>query len=276
MNHEYLPTLNGVFAVRKPPGISSAAAVSQVKNHIINSSCLKDKQRSLLFKKLKVGHGGTLDPMASGVLVIGLGEGCKKLAAYLSGSKIYKATAIFGLHYDTLDITGKLLFTDSKIKLDCDSLVAACGKWTGNIMQRPPAFSAIHIKGERAYNIARELSKELCTNRNESTSESLELIEIPARPVFVQEIKILNTEENIAEFEMHVGGGVYVRSLIRDIAADIGTVGVMSNLTRTCQGIFRLESDLVIQIDECKNIEIVKSVMENAEKTLKRLGNLQT
>ena len=159
---QMLSGLNGVFAVNKPAGISSAAAVSKIKHYILSNFKLGTKERSKLFKKLKVGHGGTLDPLASGVLVIGVGEGCRRLADFLKGPKSYRATAKFGVHYDTLDITGKLLFTDKNPPtLSNQNLEEACKKWVGEILQKPPAFSALKINGERAYKISRQKSSEV-------------------------------------------------------------------------------------------------------------------
>ena len=115
---EKLLSLNGVFAVLKPAGETSAKTVDRVKSALIRSALPKATATQVpsrnFPRQIKVGHGGTLDPMATGVLVIGPNGGCKELTKYLSGSKSYVAEARFGEHFDTLDCTGKLLQTDAK------------------------------------------------------------------------------------------------------------------------------------------------------------------
>lgn len=231
-----LAALNGVFAVRKPAGPSSAQLVEQVKTALLRRFAGKRdfKQAS---RKLKVGHGGTLDPMASGVLVVGVNAGCRRLGEFLAGSKTYVAEALFGTHYDTLDTTGTLLRTDGTLTaIDSDKLDAACRKWTGKVMQRPPAFSAIRINGKRAYELAREASSKRPREENDDKGE--EEMEMRERPVTVYSITVLSIEFPRVRFEMDVSGGTYVRSLIRDIAAEMGTVAAMAALERTKQGSF--------------------------------------
>ena len=260
-----LSGLNGVFAVNKPAGISSAAVVSRVKHYIMSNFKLVVKERSKLFKRLKVGHGGTLDPLASGVLVIGMGDGCKQLANFLKGPKSYRATAKFGLHYDTLDITGNLLFTDKNPPaLSNQKLEEACKKWVGEILQKPPAYSALKINGKRAYEISRKKTRKATEDMEDNNIPPTELepIDMPARPVKVYSIEVEKIEDDMVVFKMDVGGGVYVRSLIRDIAKELGTVAVMTDLTRTRQGTFSLPKAL--EIEDCNDLGKVRTVLEGS------------
>ena len=217
-----------------------------------------------MFRKFKVGHGGTLDPLASGVLVIGLGEGCRRLTDFLKGSKSYRATAKFGLHYDTLDITGKLLFTDKNPPLlTRQALEEACSKWVGDILQKPPAYSALKINGKRAYEISRQRSIEANEEgENDAPGSNMEPIDMPARPIKVYGIKVEEVSGDVVVFRMDVGGGAYVRSLIRDIAKELGTVAVMTDLTRTKQGAFSLSE--VLEIEDCNDLETVKLALKKS------------
>ncbi len=205
-------------------------------------------------KKLKVGHGGTLDPMASGVLVIGLGTGCKALSTFLSGSKSYTATAKFGKSFDTLDSTGVLVEEkDLPSDLTMESYQKLLDqRFTGDIMQRPPAFSAVHVNGVRAYDLARK--------RQEDADGSAP-IELPERKIRIESIHV--TEWNLPDYKIEVvcGGGTYIRSLIADSAIAAGTVAAMYGLERTKQGPFDLAS--CIQVDECSDLDRITSVLQH-------------
>lgn len=271
--------LNGVFAVLKPAGETSAKTVDRVKTTLIRST-LTSKSPSNnpnYFKKLsrqiKVGHGGTLDPMATGVLVIGLNGGCKELSKYLSGSKSYVAEAKFGEHFDTLDCTGKMLQRDEKWMDAVDGFDiegTILNKFIGDaVMQIPPAFSAIHVNGKRAYDLARsESEKSVSTLTQESSSipQKEASFEIPARPVSIQNITY--TPLTLPSFQLSVtcGGGCYIRSIIRDIAGEIGTLAVMTKLERCKQGIFELEM--------CLKDENEWGDLEKVEEAIKRSKSL--
>lgn len=288
--------LNGVFSVFKPAGESSAKTVDRVKTGLIRAA-LGGKAGNHEFKRLsrqvKVGHGGTLDPMATGVLVIGLNGGCKDLSKYLSGSKSYVAEARFGEHYDTLDCTGKLLQTDEKWTEVVGKVPGIIDKFVGEaVMQVPPAFSAIHVNGKRAYELARQestaakdekeaeesVTTETTVETNEesiSTVESPQVVkpqkeasfEIPARPVPIH--SIIYTPTTLPRFNLTVscGGGCYIRSIIRDIAAEVGTLATMTKLERTKQGIFTLEMCLSGQ-EEWGNLDKVEEAISKAKSLL--------
>lgn len=267
--------LNGVFAVFKPAGETSARTIDRVKNSLIRlalgPSASSNKQLFKRFsRQIKVGHGGTLDPMATGVLVVGLNSGCKELGKYLTGSKSYVAEARFGEHYDTLDRTGKLLQSDEGWEEGVERVEEIISKFIGEaVMQVPPAFSAIHVNGKRAYEIARKESEstdasELSSADADAASEPANnadqqiiiqapsdssailpkkeaSFDIPPRPVAIYSITY--TPLTLPAFRLSVscGGGCYIRSLIRDIAAEVGTLAHMTELERVKQGIFTME-----------------------------------
>lgn len=266
MSITFFSSLDGVFGVWKPSGPSSAKIVETIK-HEICSSIRDPKEKRHIFKSLKVGHGGTLDPLAEGVLVIGIGKGCKKLGGYLHGSKKYIATAVFGKHYDTLDISGKLLFEDSSIKpVIFEQLESICSKWIGEITQIPPAFSAVHINGRRAYEIARELR-----NSTSSLSNS-DKLSLSPRKVVVHSIQILDINFPEVTFEFHVGGGTYIRSLIHDIARELETYASLKSLIRVKQGIFESrsckDSELVLSPSDCRDLNQLSKILKTTKELI--------
>lgn len=209
---------SGLCAVHKPKGCTSANVVSRVKYMFDPKG-----------KRIKVGHGGTLDPMAEGVLILGIGEGTKQLSKYLSGSKGYAAVGLMGKAYDTLDITGKELETADFGHVTAEMLENALSKFRGDILQMPPMYSALKSKGRRLYDLAREGVE----------------VEREARPVSVYDLALVRNRE-LPEFSLQIecSGGFYVRSLIADVCAEVGTVGCMSELVRTKQAMFTLSDCL--------------------------------
>jgi tRNA pseudouridine55 synthase len=288
-----LMAMNGVFAVFKPAGETSARTIDKLKTTIIRQALGPAASNNQIFKRLsrqiKVGHGGTLDPMATGVLVIGLNAGCKELGKYLTGSKSYVAEARFGEHYDTLDRTGKLLQSDEGWMEAVKEVTEIIPKFVGEaVMQVPPAFSAIHVNGKRAYEIARKESEIESGASTEITSETIESksgsvdssdipdssdskvvqpqkeasFDIPPRPVAIHSITY--TPLSLPTFRLSVscGGGCYIRSLIRDIAAEVGTLAHMTELERVKQGIFTTDMCLREWDDLDKIEEAIKKAKE--------------
>lgn len=227
----------------------------------------------MIERKFKVGHGGTLDPLASGVLVIGVGRGCKALTGYLSGSKAYEATAQFGTAFDTLDCTGQIVKTaeipEGLTEESFNALLQE--KFTGEIMQRPPAFSAIRVNGQRAYDLARKHQESNNQDKTDENKDTVPLEDTPAppttgypvleaRPVKIEGIRLLSW--TLPEFRMEVecGGGTYIRSIIADAAEAVGCVAAMYGLVRTKQGPFALESCL--DIESCADLDSLAAVMQ--------------
>lgn len=188
--------------------------------------------------------------MASGVLVIGLGGGCKELTSFLTGSKGYLATGQFGKAFDTLDCTGTV--TEEQADLP-ESLTEASfnqllqERFVGDIMQRPPAFSALRVNGERAYDLARQQVA----------------VELPERPVHIDSIRLLAWSLPKFEMEVFCGGGTYIRSLIDDSARAAGTLAAMYGLERTKQGPFTIEDCL--QVADCADLELVTQALTRSK-----------
>ena len=170
-----------------------------------------------LFQADKAGHAGTLDPLASGMLPIALGEATKTVPYVQDGAKIYRFTVAWGEERSTDDLEGPVTKTSDKRPSEAD-VRAIMPKYTGVIMQTPPQFSAIKIGGERAYDLAREG----------------EVVEIPAREVEIGRFDLVETTaDGKTVFEIECGKGTYVRSIARDMGRDLGCYGHIAELRRT-------------------------------------------
>ncbi|HWI75858.1 MAG TPA: tRNA pseudouridine(55) synthase TruB [Sphingomicrobium sp.] len=207
--------LSGWIVLDKPLGLGSTQAVSAVKRAL----------REAGEPKTKVGHGGTLDPLASGVLPIAIGEATKLAGRMLDATKQYDFTIRFGDETNTLDAEGEVIAT-SDVRPTPEQIEAALPHFTGAIGQIPPAFSALKIQGKAAYARAR----------------SGEELELKPRNVMIYELRLLGVDANEATLSATVSKGTYIRSLARDIARALGTVGHVSYLRRTRAGPFGLES----------------------------------
>jgi tRNA pseudouridine55 synthase len=206
--------LHGWIILDKPVGLGSTQAVSAVKR------ALRDAGEP----KTKVGHGGTLDPLASGVLPIALGEATKLAGRMLDATKAYDFTIQFGTETDTLDLEGKMIaISDHRPTLA--EIEAILPRFTGGIEQVPPAYSALMVDGERAYDLARKG----------------ETVELKSRSVTVHELAILAADGESVTLSATVSKGTYIRSLARDIALALSTVGHVTMLRRTKAGPFTLE-----------------------------------
>jgi len=217
--------LHGWIILDKPVGLGSTQAVSAVKR------ALREAGQG----RTKVGHGGTLDPLAQGVLPIAVGEATKLAGRMLDSDKIYDFTIGFGIQTDTLDAEGAVIAT-SDARPTRAQVEAVLARFTGPIEQVPPAYSAILIDGERAYDRAR----------------AGELVEMRTRGVTVHALRVSASarEEALEEITLtaHVSKGTYIRSLARDIALALGTVGHVTMLRRVKAGPFTLESAISLDI----------------------------
>jgi tRNA pseudouridine55 synthase len=218
--------MHGWIILDKPLGLGSTQAVSAVKRNL----------RQAGFGKIKVGHGGTLDPLATGILPIALGEATKLCGRMLDASKIYQFTLAFGTETSGLDAEGDIVAT-SDHRPTRSAVEAVLPRFTGQIEQIPPAYSAIKIDGKRAYDRAR----------------AGEDVEMKARSVTVYDLQVVSVSPSLEDasadgplnsvtFSAHVSKGTYIRSLARDIAYAVGTVGHVTMLRRTRAGPFDLES----------------------------------
>ena len=206
--------LHGWIILDKPLGLGSTTAVSAVKRILRQSG----------EPKTKVGHGGTLDPLASGVLPIALGEATKLAGRMLDATKTYDFTVRFGEETDTLDAEGQVIST-SDARPTREQIETALPRFTGEIEQVPPAYSALKINGKAAYARAR----------------SGEEVEMKPRSVSIAELHLLDHTADSATLSATVSKGTYIRSLARDIAHALGTVGHVSYLRRTRAGPFGIE-----------------------------------
>ena len=232
--------IHGWIILDKPLGLGSTQAVAAVKRNM----------RSAGFGKVKVGHGGTLDPLATGVLPIALGEATKLCGRMLDASKIYDFTIDFGTQTAGLDAEGDVVAT-SDVRPTLAEIEGVLAQFTGPIEQIPPAFSAIKIDGKRAYDLARAgevvemKSREVTIYSLSVRSETVEGRECaPLRA----STSTARTEVQAITLTAHVSKGTYIRSLARDISYALGTVGHVTMLRRTKAGPFTL--DQAISLDK--------------------------
>lgn len=223
---EGLPPLpDGFLVVDKPANWTSFDVVGKLRGTLekhFKANGHKFGRRS----RLKVGHGGTLDPLATGFLVVGVGGGTKRLQRYLTGAKGYAARAQLGVETDTQDSEGSELSTAPFEHVTREALEAAAAELTGPIMQRPPIYSALRKDGKRLHELARagEIKPE----------------EVEARPVTVYEMSVGAFDPADGTFDLSVScsGGTYIRSLIVEIGRAVGSAAHMSALRRTRHGPF--------------------------------------
>lgn len=206
--------LQGWIILDKPVGLGSTTAVSAVKRIL----------REAGEPKTKVGHGGTLDPLASGVLPIALGEATKLCGRMLDATKSYDFTIRFGEETDTLDAEGQVIAA-SDARPTSKQVEAALPRFTGEIEQVPPAYSALKIDGKAAYARAR----------------AGEEVDLKSRPVTIYDLRLRENSPGNTTLSATVSKGTYIRSLARDIAHALGTVGHVSYLRRTRAGPFGLD-----------------------------------
>ena len=203
--------VSGWICLDKPLEMGSTEAVSKVRR---------------LFNAQKAGHAGTLDPLATGVLPIALGEATKTVPFMMDADKAYRFTIAWGETTTTLDREGEVT-ARSDVRPTREEIEEVLPDFVGEIEQVPPAFSAIKVDGQRAYDLAREGVE----------------VELKARPVLIHDARLVDIpDEHHATFEIRCGKGTYVRSLVRDLAWELGAEGHVSALRRTQVGPFRAEN----------------------------------
>ncbi|MES2120512.1 MAG: tRNA pseudouridine(55) synthase TruB [Pseudomonadota bacterium] len=237
--------LHGWIILDKPVGLGSTTAVSAVKRIL----------RQAGEPKTKVGHGGTLDPLASGVLPIALGEATKAVGRMLDATKAYDFTIRFGEETDTLDLEGKVAAT-SDVRPTRDQVEAVLPRFTGPIEQVPPAYSALKVEGKAAYARAR------AGEQVELKARSVTIYELairhpresgdPAKKTNNPGSRLRGNDENLDEITLSasVSKGTYIRSLARDIAHALNSVGHVTMLRRTRAGPFGLEKAISLDFLE--------------------------
>ncbi len=223
--------IHGWLILDKPEGPSSNGCVGRIR---------------WLTGAAKVGHGGTLDPLASGVLPIAFGEATKTQSYAMDGYKTYEFRARWGESTDTDDAEGDVTARSDK-RPTRDEIEAALPRFTGKISQIPPVYSAIKIDGERAYKRAR---------RDED-------VEIAPRDVEIVELRLLDIPDgDHADFEMRCGKGTYVRALVRDLALHLGCEGHIRRLRRTAVGPFSIEKAVKLDAFEANEGEQAAALLE--------------
>jgi tRNA pseudouridine55 synthase len=270
--------MHGWIIIDKPLGPGSTQIVSAVKRALRQGG----------YGKWKVGHGGTLDPLATGVLPVAIGEATKLAGRMLDASKVYDFTIRFGAQTDTLDLEGKVI-AESPVLPTRAAVEAVLARFTGPIEQVPPAYSALKIDGERAYDLARKGEAVVLATRSvtihtlvilprtgRGTTRSMVEGDRPDRdgagegspPPPPAAVPLPASGEELHEITLsaHVSKGTYIRSLARDIAIALGTVGHVTMLRRTKAGPFGLEP--AISLDKLAELGQLRAL----EDTLLPLG----
>ena len=232
--------VNGWVVLDKPIGITSTHAVSRLKR---------------IYNGKKAGHAGTLDPLASGILPIAFGEATKTVPYVQDGEKAYRFTVLWGIETDTDDSDGKVV-AQSDARPSHAAVAAHLPRFIGEIEQTPPAFSAIKINGERAYDLAREG----------------QIVEIASRIVTIHDLAIVGEDADSTTFETRCGKGTYVRAIARDLGRALGCYGHVTALRRTRVGPF-VESDAV-PLASLDDADVAKIALRHVEVGLGELTRI--
>lgn len=233
---------DGIINVNKPAGWTSQDVCSKLR-HVLHIR--------------KIGHTGTLDPMATGVLPVCVGKATRIIEYYDRDSKSYHASMRLGITTDTLDITGEVLETAGYSNIDEKAVREAFKAYTGHVMQIPPKYSALKIDGKRAYDLARE-GKDF---------------EIKAREIIIYDNSIIriDLEAGEIEFDVTCSKGTYIRTICDDIGRALGCGATMTALTRTASGYFRLEDSYTIE-EIINETDPLNTMLVPADITLEKLG----
>ncbi len=232
--------VNGWVVLDKPVGITSTQAVSRLK---------------WLYNGKKAGHAGTLDPLASGILPIAFGEATKTVPYVQDGEKCYRFTVVWGAETNTDDADGEVV-ARSDARPTREALEAFLPRFRGAVEQRPPAFSAIKIAGERAYDLAREGR----------------VVEIASRVVHIHELDVASFTADDTVFTTRCGKGTYVRAIARDLGRALGCYGHVTALRRTRVGPF-LEADAV-PLAALDDVDAATSALRHVEAGLGELTRI--
>lgn len=235
--------MNGIIIVNKPYGYTS--------RDVVNILCKK-------FKTKRIGHTGTLDPIATGVLILCIGSATKLVEALTSDDKEYIATVELGTLTDTLDNTGNVI-KEEKTNVNVNQITKALEKMQGVYEQEVPIYSAVKINGKKLYEYAREGIN----------------VDLPKRMVNIKSLELINNikyENNKTTFQIrcHVSKGTYIRSLVNDIAHELGTVGTMTSLNRVKQGIFNISDAYTLEDIENDNYKLlsIKEALSNVKQVI--------
>ncbi len=215
----------GVLNVNKSAGVTSRAVVDRVER---------------LVRPAKVGHAGTLDPLATGVLVICVGQATRLIQYVQRMPKCYHATFRLGVRSDTDDVEGEIVPVEGAVEPNRDALDRVLPNFAGEIQQRPPVHSAIKLAGKRAYQLARR---------------GIE-VDLKSRPVMIHEVAVRRYEYPELELDVKCGSGTYIRSLGRDIGEVLGTGAVMTALERTAIGGFNIADAIRVDLIAADDLHV--------------------
>ena len=207
--------MNGIIIIDKPQEWTSNDVVSRLRR---------------VFNTRRIGHGGTLDPMATGVLPVFVGRATRGVEFFEHAEKVYETTVRFGLTTDTEDITGKTI-TETAVSLTGDELQAVLPKFRGEILQVPPMYSAIKVNGQKLYDLARKGRE----------------VERQPRPITIHELQLLEFSGNEARLRVRCSKGTYIRTLCKDIGEALGCGGCMAALRRVEAGEYTLEGAIPLR-----------------------------
>ncbi len=225
--------MDGILIVNKPKGLTS--------RDVVNELCK-------IFNTKKIGHTGTLDPLAEGVLVVCIGKATKLVDIITSMEKEYIAGVKLGILTDTLDTDGNILKEDNCI-LNKENLLDTFNYFTKEYMQKVPIYSAVKINGKKLYEYAREGID----------------VKLPERLVSIKKIELLKVDDSYYEFKTLVSKGTYIRSLIYDINTSLNIIGSMNMLIRTKQGKYKIEESYTLEDIKNNNYKIlpIESIIDN-------------
>jgi tRNA pseudouridine55 synthase len=232
--------VNGWVVLDKPIGITSTHAVSRLKR---------------IYNGKKAGHAGTLDPLASGILPIAFGEATKTVPYVQDGEKAYRFTVLWGGETNTDDSDGEIV-AHSELRPSRTAIEALLPRFIGAVEQRPPAFSAIKIAGERAYDLARDG----------------QVVDLASRIVQIHELAIVAMEADSTTFETRCGKGTYVRAIARDLGRALGCYGHVTALRRTRVGPFREED--AVPLASLEQSEVAIAALRRVEAGLGELTRI--
>ncbi|MBQ8251210.1 MAG: tRNA pseudouridine(55) synthase TruB [Alphaproteobacteria bacterium] len=207
--------INGWLVIDKPYEMGSTTVVNRLKRYLHPS---------------KIGHAGTLDPLATGVLPIALGQATKTIPYVMDGDKVYQFEVAWGKETSTDDLEGDVLYESEK-RPSLEEIEAILPLFKGEILQTPPLYSAIKVNGKRAYELARKGID----------------VELKPRPVLIKDLKIVSYNKDKTLFEVHCGKGTYVRSLGHDMGRKLGCYGHVTVLRRTKCGPFSLNHSILLE-----------------------------
>jgi tRNA pseudouridine55 synthase len=236
--------IEGILLIDKPEGWTSFDVVAKVRGMAKKAAALTPNPQLQTPKRFKVGHSGTLDPAATGLLVIAIGSYTKRIPELIKKDKTYEVTMRLGQTSTTGDKEGQISAVSDTIPT-LEQLEAALQAFVGDIMQTPPAFSAIKVNGQRAYDLARKGHE----------------VKLEPRPAKIYSTTLVSYEYPFVRFDSEVGSGTYIRSLVEDIGEKLGTGAYMSDLRRTKVGQFAIaEAAVLSDIEPSSLMTLLKAL----------------